>query len=100
MKPRNAIAGCATAALMLLIGCSPENSPKDSASAPAKANGVTPDEMSSVQQKTDASEQWEYLVVSFGKTSFGDISENIVSGESKLAAFKEFSSLLAGYGKH
>lgn len=47
-------------------------------------------------QKTLEGEQWEYLVLSFGKTLFGDIEDNIISGDSKLAAFQEFSTLLAG----
>ena len=49
------------------------------------------------ERKTAEEDQWEYLVVSFGKTEFGDIESNIASGDSKLAAFKEFSTLLAGY---
>ena len=41
-------------------------------------------------------EQWEYLIVSYGKTSFLSVSESVADGSSKLTAFKEFSELLYG----
>jgi hypothetical protein len=41
-------------------------------------------------------EQWEYLIVSYGKTSFVSVSESVADGSSKLTAFKEFSELLYG----
>ena len=41
-------------------------------------------------------EQWEYLIVSYGKTSFASVSESVADGSSKLTAFKEFSELLYG----
>ena len=41
-------------------------------------------------------EQWEYLIVSYGKTSFSSVSESVGNGSSKLTAFREFSELLYG----
>jgi hypothetical protein len=50
-----------------------------------------------IQGATDKEDKWEYLVVTFGKTSFVDIEESIKNGRSKLAAFNEFASFLSGY---
>ena len=36
------------------------------------------------QGSTSEKDQWEYLVVSFGKTSFVEIDESIKAGSSKL----------------
>ena len=41
-------------------------------------------------------EQWEYLIVSYGKTSFSSVPESVKNGSSKLTAFREFSHLLYG----
>jgi hypothetical protein len=49
------------------------------------------------RQATPNEARWEYLVVSFGKTSFDSIESNIKSGNSKLVAFQEFADLLSGY---
>lgn len=52
---------------------------------------------SDAQGATSEKDQWEYLVVSFGKTSFVEIDESIKAGSSKLVAFQEFADLLAGH---
>lgn len=49
------------------------------------------------QRATPDKDQWEYLVVTFGKTSFINIEESIKVGSSKLVAFQEFVTLLNGH---
>ena len=46
---------------------------------------------------TSEEDQWEYLVVSFGKTEFSEIEESIKTSQSKLLAFQEFADLLSGH---
>lgn len=50
-----------------------------------------------VQNATAGEERWEYLIVTFGKTSFSSIEETMKSGDSKLAAFQEFAAELSGH---
>ena len=57
----------------------------------------TPVQSSEAVSATSEEDQWEYLVVSFGKTQFSEIEESIKTGQSKLVAFQEFADLLSGH---
>lgn len=74
---------------LALVGC-------DRVSSPTSADTSTPGSSNLVVPQAEKEDQWEYLVVSFGKTLFSDIETSITSGQSKLVAFQEFADLLSG----
>ena len=79
--------------MLILSGCGDKATNTSSGS---QSNGSTNSESRAIQA-TPNELKWEYLVVSFGKTSFEKIESNIKNGNSKLVAFQEFADLLSGY---
>ena len=78
--------------LTLLAGCNEQiETAKRMMAAPASGTETL------AREATADEDQWEYLVVSFGKTSFNSIEESIIKGGSKLVAFQEFADLLSGH---
>jgi hypothetical protein len=79
--------------LFSVANCSEPNT----STTDTKINDNTGEIAKQAQKATNKENQWEYLVVTFGGTTFSGIEENIKKGSSKLVAFQEFANLLSGH---